>query len=366
MTDDEILKLRKEYKLHEVVEDRLVKLFKELSPTNYTLKEGIGLTSGRTDTSHYIGGGKIIHVEVIASANMVAKDLLNLHQSVADGKVVVLMDEEIDPTVTKEYFSDHATDRFPRLSISEVLDEDKKEAVLVKLADIVQEIDKTTVKFKNESQKKFDQFLKDLNRQGELITYDFGFFPRKNLGVFQKLSDAEKLYHELDPLGFSAAAGLHRGYGLSWEFGNDGKFLRLGYSDKDNNLIPFVSVGDYGEVIHTSSYHKEGFTEIHKPTLLSLLNPVVEFYKELVKKKGYKGMVDVIAHFSGFEGLKWVTTNDPAALIIRGKAFYSDEITCPVFSITAEDLQKPEKVQSLIGEMLLVLERNSNKIPWSR
>lgn len=88
MDKKQILKLRKEGKLHNVIEDKLKEIFNKVSPELFTLKEGYGVTSGRTDTTTFSTKGKIIHVEIVASEEMVSKDIVNLHQSSADLQIV--------------------------------------------------------------------------------------------------------------------------------------------------------------------------------------------------------------------------------------------------------------------------------------
>src|SRR3990167_62067 len=140
-TKEQILKLRQDHKLHETVEDRLKDLFNKACPGSYTLKEGYGVTSGRTDTTTFLGKGRIIHVEIIASKSMVFRDVTNLHQSSADLSIVVLLDVDYDAEVPKAFYSANAKNIFPTIWLSEILNPSKEEFILGKLSELLSSLD---------------------------------------------------------------------------------------------------------------------------------------------------------------------------------------------------------------------------------
>lgn len=366
MDKPEILKLRRDKKLHPAVEDRLTDLFKKVTHGNYTQKEGYGVTSGRTDTTTFSGRGQIIHIEFIASESMVSRDLLNLHQSSADEGVVVLMDEEIDPKVAKAYYSANAKDAFPRIWLSDVLNETRESYVLGRLDEIVQSVERDAKEKHDQATEKISTYLDNLEKKENYIEISFGMFPRKKIDVFGKTIDERELFDELNPLGVTSAAAPHGSVGLSWDYTQGGKYFTMGLNNSEGNLIPYLSVGAEGEVIYTFRVNKERFNEIAQATIEETLLPTIDFFVNLAEHKGYDGMVDVTADFKGLKDLKWVKKEDssPIHRVIRGRVFYENEIRTDVETYSVEDLKDSGVKEKLFESISTVLHRNSRSIRW--
>lgn len=362
----EILKLRRDKKLHLVVEDRLIYLFKKVSHGNYTQKEGYGVTSGRTDTTTFSGKGQIIHVELIASESMVSRDLVNLHQTSADGAIVVLMDEDIDPKVAKAYYSANARDAFSRVWLSDVLDKARENYILGRLDEIVQSLERSSRDKREEVVGAFNKYLGGLEKKENYIEVNFGMSPRKRIDVFGKIVDERELFDELNPLGITNAAAPHGSNGYDWDYTQGGRYFTVGMNDSEGKLIPQISVGEFGDVIYTFRVGKELFNEINQASLEETLLPTVDFFLNLARYKDYDGMVDIISFFKGFKGLKWVKKGHDGSVerLIKGRVFYEDEVYSKVETYSVKNLGTPETKKELFENISIVLHRNSKSIGW--
>ncbi|MFH1564062.1 MAG: tetratricopeptide repeat protein [Nitrospirota bacterium] len=123
--------------LHDIVEQRLSAIFRQLYPDAFVKMESNFAVKGRADMVVHLKD-KIVHIELIASKEMVNRDVKLLKRSRCDIQLVILMDDEIDDKVAYEYHDeldsrDILPDHFQRFKLSEVLVKDKEERFIERL-----------------------------------------------------------------------------------------------------------------------------------------------------------------------------------------------------------------------------------------
>ncbi len=118
---EHLLQLRKNNKLHTIVENRLIELLKSISDY-YPLKEIQGLAGGRNDLMLFEFSGKKVLFEIFASSTQVSRDLLILHKTKADIKIAVIIDKDADPKVLDKYLKENPDEIFPFIFISELFE----------------------------------------------------------------------------------------------------------------------------------------------------------------------------------------------------------------------------------------------------
>lgn len=124
---DYIKSQRKENQLHSLAELNLQILLKELCSESHPVNES-NVNGGRVDLIYYFDSiGHSIHFEIFASYSTVIKDLRLLEQSEFDIQVAILIDEDIDPAVSKKYFREKPTNPFPFINLSQIFMENKLE-----------------------------------------------------------------------------------------------------------------------------------------------------------------------------------------------------------------------------------------------
>lgn len=103
---DTILGLRHKYKLHEFVEWALKRLIDSKFENRFSIQpEKYGISNGRIDMALYHTPRTIIHFELIATCSNghVFRDTTSLLASRADEKLAILIDEDLDPEVTRNF-----------------------------------------------------------------------------------------------------------------------------------------------------------------------------------------------------------------------------------------------------------------------
>jgi hypothetical protein len=133
-----ILKLRRERKLHSSVEARLKTVLKRNFDDSRVIEERYGTTLGRADLSWFMVGGCEVHFELFASRSTVLRDLNLLHESTADVRVAILMDEFLDESVHREYLRRVRVDRYPILNLSDVMLEGREKKLIEDIRKIVE------------------------------------------------------------------------------------------------------------------------------------------------------------------------------------------------------------------------------------
>lgn len=222
-----VLKLRSESKLHSTVEQRLAELFDKASPGTFTVKEQTGITKGRTDTTHYTGGGSIIHFEVIASENMVERDVINLLQSDADIAISVIIDKEFDPNVGVLYYRQTTKRKFKSFLMSEILDPEKEEHTVIRLQEIINDLEIRRTDKEDALRSRLQIFLDEQTYpQKKDFMQILAIFPRSNLNLFENEHFEEGLFHKFESLGIvDAADPLALVTGWNWKLSHKGKFF---------------------------------------------------------------------------------------------------------------------------------------------
>jgi len=118
---------RKKNLLHSIAEQNLQIILREICPETHLVNES-NVNGGRVDLIYYFDStGHSIHFEIFASYSTVIKDLRLLEQSGFDIQVAILIDNEIDPSVSKKYFKEKPTNPFPFFNLSQIFMDTKIE-----------------------------------------------------------------------------------------------------------------------------------------------------------------------------------------------------------------------------------------------
>jgi len=132
-----ILENRSKKKLHSIAEKNLKILLKEVNPNSFPVSE-ISVDGGRVDLKYYLPPlNKNIHFEIFASKTRVPQDLRLLEQSKSEVQITILIDKEIDPSVSSEYFRKRPINPFPSINLSELFVESKLNDFKSKIKDII-------------------------------------------------------------------------------------------------------------------------------------------------------------------------------------------------------------------------------------
>lgn len=368
MTKEKILELRMTHKLHETVEDRLKVLFDRTIPGSFTLKEGYGTTSGRTDTTTFLCSGRLIHVEFIASESMVLRDVNNLHQSSADLCITVLMDEQYDPKVANVYYRANTKNKFPTIWLSDVLDPKKEDYIVGRLDELLRGLERQVENITTGVQIAFEDFITKLNiSPTESRTAHLGIFTRKHLGLFEKSAMEEELFRKFEPMGIVEAADPTRLIaGMDWRFSHNGKYFIVKEPPGNSNIFTQVAIGDSGNVIFTYSDEKNRLEDIYASGIARIFNPTFAFAKSLFASLKYDGMLDVISTLTGLTSKHWLPDGreDNLSRILDRRVFYQDGITTPVMSCTLSELNNEDTIKKYHQDLFIQLQRNTTKTPW--
>lgn len=369
MTKKKILELRKKNKLHKVIESRIKALFDKVAPGSFTIKEGYGVTSGRTDTTTFLTKGRVIHVEVIASESMVFRDVTNLHQSSADLCITVLLDEKYDPKVAKAYYRANSKNIFPTVWLSDVLDVKKEDYVLGRLDELLQGLDRQVENITAKVQTQFNDFVVKLGiSTTECRTMHLGLFSRRSLGLFEKVGSEDDLFHKFEPMGIvSAANPINWTEGMGWFFSHDGQFFIIREGVGEANIYTQLAIGDSGAIIFTFADEKNRIEEIFASGIRKMFNPTFKFVGTILEAQKYDGMVDILATLTGLMSKQWIPQGGENHLsrLIRGRIFYEDKIITPVKSYTLEELKTDEINDEFYKDLFIQLQRNTRRTPWS-
>lgn len=133
----EIKKLRKEKKLHGFVAAKLATALRELFPDWVAVPEVAQTPGGRNDLLFFRGGGHSICFELFATKSQVDRDLLLLYESSAERKVAILIDREVDPTVSEAFYRKKPHRPFPAIWATDILFESRKTNLHLKLTEAV-------------------------------------------------------------------------------------------------------------------------------------------------------------------------------------------------------------------------------------
>lgn len=113
-------------------------MLQALRPDSTAVPEVGGVLGGRNDLIQFFYNKRKIVFEIFASASQAAQDLRLLERCEADVRVAILLDEQVDGRVAKEYLR-KKPDFFPYLWVSDLLRPKWERITLARLAEIVDE-----------------------------------------------------------------------------------------------------------------------------------------------------------------------------------------------------------------------------------
>jgi hypothetical protein len=355
---NQILELRKLNQLHDFVEEKLVNLFKQISPDFYTMKEGYGSTSGRTDTTTFGWNGKVIHVEVIASKNMVQRDLLNLFNTTADIGIAVVIDEDIDKPVVDEFYRKNSRNIFPRLWISEIVRDEDAARTVEKIKSIL------AANVPTETPQRMDeQTFKELSQDSHLpnpgITTTIGIFPKKsNIQMYQDETD-DDLSIEFHQYGLNEAVHpsaffSHTLPGITSGFDKKGtEFFAKTAHDKEAEYCSKVSTYEDGKIILNI---KSSVDNLYEDNFIKELEALRRYSSLILKQKAKltNETLEIWVSYSGLKGkeLRLLNPDDHIWIHLQGVMFYEDEFREKIADIPFQEWEKQEATQLITQKLI--------------
>ncbi len=258
---------RKKNLLHSIAEQNLRIILKEICPESHPVNES-NVNGGRVDLIYYFDSiGHSIHFEIFASYSTVIKDLRLLEQSMFDIQVAILIDNEIDPSVSKKYFKEKPTNPFPFFNLSQIFMETKIEDFKREIGNLIK-----TFKLSTKSEE---------TRSGLLTT--------ESVKRFRGFSPPKKDLLDLDDINYCVSKLKKNGITPKAE-------ERI-LSDISNNLLDIVYI--------------ETLKEDSKITLHNLL----EFLFDYLKGKGESTLIGVL------KILTWISRSE---MLNSAKSIYYD------------------------------------------
>lgn len=362
MQKDEILKLRHDKQLHSVVENRLKMIFDAVSPGSFTIKELAGkVTTGRPDTVTFTAKGKMIHVEIIASKDMVFRDLNNMNNSSADLCVTILMDEKYDPLVADAYFR-AAENKYKVIRISDVLEPVREEWIRATLHEVLLGLERVGENIDAKIKERFEIFIKGLKINGaDRRSFHVGIFPRRYLSTWGKEAEEKNLFDKFEPFGLTSAADpLGFVAGIGWRFSHDGQYFSVTEPPGGGRFYTQIAVGDYGDVIFSLVEELNHNEDIFGSGISKVFEPALAFASQLYKGFKYDGMIDVLIKIQGVMSKNWFRIQDPNDMLtsnLRRRVFTSNELFTPRMTFTAEELGDYEKRKEIYNDLFIFLQR---------
>lgn len=133
-----IQKIKRKKQLHTLVESRLCDLLTKIYPDNQPVPEVSGVLGGRNDLILFSFTGRRVVFELFFSPSQVAQDLRLLEQSSAEIRIAILLDDEINPKLSTEFFRKRP-ESFPFLWLRWVMDDDYGTICLQRLRELIDE-----------------------------------------------------------------------------------------------------------------------------------------------------------------------------------------------------------------------------------
>jgi hypothetical protein len=161
---DEIRILRKEKMLHPKVLEELKNIIDRCFPDYTPIAEIQGLAGGRNDLIGFKYNTRKILFEIFATANQVSRDLRILDKTLADIKIAIIIDKEVDQRVTEKFLRENPEDNYPFIFISQILDKNKMK-VAIKLKDIFSKNDKDIILEEIRKKISYKEFVKICNNE---------------------------------------------------------------------------------------------------------------------------------------------------------------------------------------------------------
>lgn len=174
---------RKKNLLHSIAERNIQIILKDVCPESHPVNES-NVNGGRVDLIYYFDSiGHSIHFEIFTSYSTVIKDLRLLEQSEFDIQVAILIDDEIDPSVSKKYFREKPINPFPFFNLNQIFMDNKIET------------------FKREISNLIKTFK--LSMKSEVVGSDL--MPTRLVKSFRVFSPSKKDLLDLDDINYSIA-----------------------------------------------------------------------------------------------------------------------------------------------------------------
>ncbi|MCP6718690.1 MAG: hypothetical protein KJI71_00475 [Patescibacteria group bacterium] len=174
---------RKKNLLHSIAERNLQIILKDVCPEYHPVNES-NVNGGRVDLIYYFDSiGHSIHFEIFTSYSTVIKDLRLLEQSEFDIRVAILIDDEIDPSISKKYFREKPINPFPFFNLNQIFMDNKIET------------------FKREISNLIKTFK--LSMKSEVVGSDL--MPTRLVKSFRVFSPSKKDLLDLDDINYSIA-----------------------------------------------------------------------------------------------------------------------------------------------------------------
>jgi hypothetical protein len=132
-------RLKRERKLHPLVQARLAALLQDIWPDAYAKPEPGEMPAGRSDLGFYFAHGRYAVFEIFATVSQVPQDLRHLEQSDAHARIAILPDPLLDNGVIyDEYYAKRPRNPFPALKLGEILVAENEAAGRQKLKECIQ------------------------------------------------------------------------------------------------------------------------------------------------------------------------------------------------------------------------------------
>ena len=129
---------KKKKLLHQEVEKRLASLLSKIYRDSYQVPEVAGIPGGRNDLMQFSFDGRRVVIELFFSPSQVSQDLRLLEQSEADIKIAILLDEAVNPNLSKEYFR-KKPESFPFIDLRFVMLQEHENQCLARLKELIDE-----------------------------------------------------------------------------------------------------------------------------------------------------------------------------------------------------------------------------------
>jgi hypothetical protein len=120
-----VRELRRKQQLHSLVELRLGELIRKMPDFSrlHVQPEKYGISNGRIDLAIYGEGRVVVHCEFIASTSNghVFRDTTSLLGTIADTSLAILIDEDVDADIARDYFRAIPRSKVPNIFLRTIL-----------------------------------------------------------------------------------------------------------------------------------------------------------------------------------------------------------------------------------------------------
>jgi hypothetical protein len=276
--------VRKEKRLHGIVEDKLVEILSILCSDCELIKEPQGLAGGRNDLMMFRFDGKKVLFEIFGSKSQVSRDLRILDKTSADKKIAVILDKEVDSGIIDKFLKENPESNYPYIFIGELFEKDEQLFIKFKnkLRYLVQGDEESWFKYLLHqkmyvSKKEFKEFVDSLKK--------LGFAPLSKEEIKTKQISVNKIFNQI-VLRKLTSIGLKKDkllFVLSW-LSDDKNFpYLLRMLDHGMNVFLYIDfeggVGFYSDVDLTD-YLRIGYG-LPEPQLLLSMNSI---FHEIIEK----------------------------------------------------------------------------------